>query len=578
MVLTDQRMPDMTGIELLKVVREKYPLASGIILSGYSDSTALADALNLGIVRGFILKPWDMDIVRNKLQEAVKVFETLIKGNDGSESSDASFYQQQFEEMKSLLEMMSANALGSIYQPASADSADLFGGAALNHQFLDHMQDGFAAIQADGSFLFCNAVFSKMLSIHEKVQSEPVTMEDLKPFPEIVQAIEKGLSGEYTHSKGKIVSPDGRPYFLEIGATPVSGGGNRFQTLLVIRDQTERETTIAHLKSMNAVAAALTKTKPFSAALDLAFQACLQGFMADAVVAFFKNADGPCFQYGGSFGLHPDTIEYLVRHEGLRCTAQGENGSLEARARTILDIEAEGFQVFPEVCQAEKIASAAVVPMFDTTGLVGFLAVFTHSPLLFDGEDLAMLTLIGDQMAGARLSEHLHDELQRQAHFDGLTGLYNRSYFFELAERLYQRARKKKSPIAALIIDADHFKQINDHYGHLVGDWALKKIAEVLNTCIRPLDVICRYGGDEYAILIPDCDPEIAKNMMERILTQFESAQLRVASENIQLRVSVGFSVAEFGPDETLEGLLNRSDSQMYFHKREKKKTLNEAK
>jgi len=570
-VLTDQRMPDMTGVELLTVVREKYPFATGIILSGYSDSSALADALNLGSVRGFIPKPWDMDIVRNKLQEAVKVFESLIKPNDGAASPDAGFDHQQLDEMKSLLEMLSANALDSLFQPAASASVALVGEAALNYQFLDRMQDGFAAIRADGSFLFCNAVFSKMLSIHEITPSQPVTMADLQPFPEIVRAIEKGLSGEYTHTNGRIFSPAGRLYFLEIGTTPVSGADNTFQTVLVLRDQTEREQTIAHLKSMNTVAAALTQTRPFSAALALALQACTQGFMADAAAAFFKKSDELLFQYEGSVGLHPDTIAHLVQHEGIRCTAPGENSSFAARAKTVLEIESEGFQIFPDVCESEKIASAAVAPMFDATGLVGFLAVFTRYTRLFDGEDLALLTLTGDQIAGARLNELLVDELQRQAHFDNLTGLYNRGYFFDLAERLYQRARKRQSPLAAFMIDADHFKPINDHYGHLVGDRALKKIAEVLNACIRPLDLICRYGGDEFALLIPDCDPEIAENITERILTLFEATRWVVEGQIIKLSVSVGYTMVEFGPDETLESLLNRSDTQMYLNKRQKK-------
>ncbi len=157
-------------------------------------------------------------------------------------------------------------------------------------------------------------------------------------------------------------------------------------------------------------------------------------------------------------------------------------------------------------------------------------------------------------------------ELERLARMDVLTGVTNRRYFFELAETQFERAQRYHQSLAVMLLDVDHFKQVNDRYGHLAGDAILQMVARECQSRIRRSDLFARYGGEEFICLLPEQDEAGAYETAEKIRRLIEQAQAWYESQPIRVTASLGLAVIQ---DEvlTLEGLIDRADQALYQSK-----------
>lgn len=160
--------------------------------------------------------------------------------------------------------------------------------------------------------------------------------------------------------------------------------------------------------------------------------------------------------------------------------------------------------------------------------------------------------------------KYLMDRFESQARVDYLTNLNNRRYFMEQAEAELRRALRYKTPLALLMIDIDHFKHINDTYGHKTGDVVLQKLSELLKQSLREVDVLGRIGGEEFAILLPESRMENAVEVAERLRVQVANAQLLEAKgEAIRFTVSVGVALLD-NTEKTLDALFAHADEALY--------------
>jgi diguanylate cyclase (GGDEF)-like protein len=166
----------------------------------------------------------------------------------------------------------------------------------------------------------------------------------------------------------------------------------------------------------------------------------------------------------------------------------------------------------------------------------------------------------------AELSQ-ARDELATRAVRDDLTGVHNRRYFMELAERELARARRYQTTGALLLIDADHFKQVNDTHGHDVGDEVLKAVASCLKDMTRYHDVVARLGGEEFAVVTPNMDSELLGKFAERIRKAV--ANMSVLSGNVRLKITTSVGLAVWDRKETAEEFYRRADRQLYEAKRQ---------
>jgi diguanylate cyclase (GGDEF)-like protein len=166
------------------------------------------------------------------------------------------------------------------------------------------------------------------------------------------------------------------------------------------------------------------------------------------------------------------------------------------------------------------------------------------------------------------VGERMEARLQGLAHTDPLSGLLNRAGFRERSRRQLERARRELKPVSVMLLDLDHFKRINDTYGHDAGDAMLAGFAKLLQETVRPGDLTSRHGGEEFCALLPGADAPAAAAVAERIRARFE--QLRVPAGPDRIGTTVCIGVAQWaGGDETIERALKRADAALYSAKRE---------
>lgn len=163
----------------------------------------------------------------------------------------------------------------------------------------------------------------------------------------------------------------------------------------------------------------------------------------------------------------------------------------------------------------------------------------------------------------------LHQALAREqilARTDSLTGIYNRRHFFEVAGHEFQVTRRYQSPLSIILFDIDHFKALNDSFGHQIGDEILRQVAHITRQQLRDADIFARYGGEEFIILLPNSSAQESETVSHRFLK--EIAAFFIETERGRATTTVSVGIAEYTPDmETLDQLIQHADTAMYAAK-----------
>jgi diguanylate cyclase (GGDEF)-like protein/PAS domain S-box-containing protein len=162
--------------------------------------------------------------------------------------------------------------------------------------------------------------------------------------------------------------------------------------------------------------------------------------------------------------------------------------------------------------------------------------------------------------------ESLRAQLQEQAIRDPLTGLFNRRFFSEALEKEFSKAARENSSLSIILLDVDHFKKFNDTYGHKCGDFVLQSLAKFLDDNVRKGDIICRFGGEEFVVLMPNADADSAQERAELLRKQFEKTLFEYDDKTLKCTFSAG--VASFPTHASQsELLLSRADQALYHSK-----------
>lgn len=228
----------------------------------------------------------------------------------------------------------------------------------------------------------------------------------------------------------------------------------------------------------------------------------------------------------------------------------------------------EYWQPYKGLAEQAGLRSCWSEPILSSQGKVlGTFAIYHGEPSTPQPEDIERISFAANLAAIAIENRHAHDELERRAYSDYLTGLANRRRFFELAETELTRAKRYGSKVSMLMLDVDHFKKINDNYGHKAGDLVLQKLSSVCRNVLRNVDVIGRIGGEEFAVLLPETGDASAMEAAERLRTALAAAQVPLEDGRaVQFTASFGVT-APSAADSDVESLLNQADQALYFAK-----------
>ncbi len=267
-----------------------------------------------------------------------------------------------------------------------------------------------------------------------------------------------------------------------------------------------------------------------------------------------------------------ELVRARLREEGLQVEHQltGEAGLRHAidvqPDMILLDIELPDLNGF-EVCrQLKERAETRTIPVIfltgqsDTAAKVRGLDLGAVDYVIKPFDDVELRA----RVRAALRTKRLQDLLQQQSFLDGLTGLWNRGYLDHRLEGELNIARRYERRLSLLLGDIDHFKRVNDSFGHLFGDYVIQRIAEALSTHARRSDIACRYGGEEFALLLPSAGIDEAALVAERLRIAVEASPFHLRGTQLQVTISFGVASTEGLDPVTNESLIARADRALY--------------
>ena len=216
----------------------------------------------------------------------------------------------------------------------------------------------------------------------------------------------------------------------------------------------------------------------------------------------------------------------------------------------------------------DEVQSELAFPLMSRGRVVGVLNAESQHADAFSEGDVALMSAIGSQLASCLEVAQLHDTLKREASHDPLTRLNNRRHFLERIEQEIVRATSTGESFAVVFLDVDELKRINDTYGHLAGDALLREVSNALMDAVRGEDVVARYGGDEFVVLLPATPAAAATSVAQRIAEGITRHRFMAGRELLQIP-GVSLGLATFPQDgKTAEDLLASADATLYRQKR----------
>jgi len=266
-----------------------------------------------------------------------------------------------------------------------------------------------------------------------------------------------------------------------------------------------------------------------------------------------------------SININKEYVGTLIRY------GEGASGRVLATKKMLLIKDYSNWPGRLEILNESILRSTVLFPLMKGDKVLGTLGVFYSNPeKRFNPEDLHLLSLFAQHASIAMENALLFEKVQEAARIDEVTGLFNRRAFGELGDYEINRAKRLTHPISLTMVDLDNFKQVNDQFGHRVGDDVLREVARFCRDKLRNIDILGRYGGDEMVILMPETDAENAFTAMDRLRKLVDDTTIVVGEKPFKIAASFGIS-SYYNEYPTLNEMMEMADSALYQAKKDGK-------
>jgi two-component system cell cycle response regulator len=235
----------------------------------------------------------------------------------------------------------------------------------------------------------------------------------------------------------------------------------------------------------------------------------------------------------------------------------------------------DGLRLCSQVRSLDRTRNVSLLAIADAennTRLVRGLEIGVNDYLTRPVDKNELMARVRTQIRKKRYAERLRDNAQKSIEMaitDALTGLYNRRYMESHAGALVEQATSRGKPLTVLVLDIDYFKSINDSHGHDAGDDVLREFAIRIRKSIRGIDLACRYGGEEFVVLMPETDLAVATMVAERLRRRIAGEPFPIQQGARQIEVTISIGIAALGQGDTAATVLKRADQALYRAKRD---------